>query len=91
MKMSYPIMCLKKDITELLFFLFNSHIRLSTMTNVMINSRMLILFKFITDLNMGQLAMCFGLLKMPKMPELKGKEVSDFIEDPIDTKTIAYK
>ncbi|KAF4527133.1 hypothetical protein B566_EDAN007234 [Ephemera danica] len=45
----------------------------------------------VKDLNLGQLAMGFGLLKMPKMPEVKGKDISDFKEVDIDTNNIAYK
>ncbi|CAB3365352.1 Hypothetical predicted protein [Cloeon dipterum] len=43
------------------------------------------------DLKFGQLASGFGLLKMPKMPELKGKVVECFEEDSVDTNQIAYK
>ncbi|XP_059478620.1 ATP-dependent RNA helicase DDX55 [Neocloeon triangulifer] len=43
------------------------------------------------DLNFGELATGFGLLKMPKMPELKGKTVQDFEEDPVNTNTISYR
>lgn len=42
------------------------------------------------DINLGMLAMGFGLLKMPKMPELKGKDVSSFISPEIDINTIPY-
>lgn len=40
---------------------------------------------------MGLLGMGFGLLKMLKMPELKGKKVTSFTEDEVDTNTISYK
>lgn len=42
------------------------------------------------DIDMGKLAMGFGLLKMPKMPELKGKDVSFFVSPEIDINTIPY-
>lgn len=42
------------------------------------------------DIDLGQLAMGFGLLRMPKMPELKGKDVSSFVGPKIDVNTIAY-
>ncbi|KAJ9576529.1 hypothetical protein L9F63_025575 [Diploptera punctata] len=43
------------------------------------------------DLNFGKLATGFGLLKLPRMPELKGKDVSDFEETKIDFNSIPYK
>lgn len=43
------------------------------------------------DLNFGKLATGFGLLKLPRMPELKGKDVSDFEETKIDFNKIPYK
>ncbi|XP_069683716.1 ATP-dependent RNA helicase DDX55 [Periplaneta americana] len=43
------------------------------------------------DLNFGKLAMGFGLLKLPKMPELRGKDVSDFKEADVDFNSITYK
>lgn len=33
----------------------------------------------------------FALLRLPKMPELKGKKFPDFIETTVDTETIRYK
>ncbi|XP_018308872.1 probable ATP-dependent RNA helicase DDX55 homolog [Mycetomoellerius zeteki] len=42
------------------------------------------------DIDLGKLAMGFGLLRMPKMPELKGKNVSSFIGPEIDVNTIPY-
>ncbi|XP_012525582.1 probable ATP-dependent RNA helicase DDX55 homolog [Monomorium pharaonis] len=42
------------------------------------------------DIDLGKLAMGFGLLKMPKMPELKGKDVSSFVGPEIDVNTISY-
>lgn len=42
------------------------------------------------DIDMGKLAMGFGLLKMPKMPELKGKDVSFFVSPEIDINAIPY-
>lgn len=43
------------------------------------------------DLDLGKVAMGFGLLKMPKMPELKNQETSSFQETEIDLNSIAYK
>lgn len=42
------------------------------------------------DIDMGKLAMGFGLLRMLKMPELKGKDVSFFISPEIDINAISY-
>ncbi|XP_032673412.1 probable ATP-dependent RNA helicase DDX55 homolog [Odontomachus brunneus] len=42
------------------------------------------------DIDLGKLAMGFGLLRMPKMPELKGRDVSSFNGPKIDVNTIAY-
>lgn len=42
------------------------------------------------DIDMGKLAMGFGLLRMPKMPELKGKDVTFFIGPEIDINAIPY-
>ncbi|XP_011647290.1 ATP-dependent RNA helicase DDX55-like, partial [Pogonomyrmex barbatus] len=42
------------------------------------------------DIDLGKLAMGFGLLRMPKMPELKGKKVSSFVDPEIDTNAIPY-
>lgn len=42
------------------------------------------------DIDLGQLAMGFGLLRMPRMPELKGKNVSSFVGPEIDVNAIAY-
>lgn len=43
------------------------------------------------DLDLGKVAMSFGLLKMPRMPELKGLDLSSFQNDEIDINTIKYK
>ncbi|XP_070167783.1 probable ATP-dependent RNA helicase DDX55 homolog [Polyergus mexicanus] len=40
--------------------------------------------------DMGKLAMGFGLLRMPKMPELKRKDVSFFVSPEIDINAIPY-
>jgi hypothetical protein len=45
---------------------------------------------YFADLNFGTLATGFGLLKLPKMPELQGKDVSDFEEVDIDFNSIPY-
>lgn len=42
------------------------------------------------DIDIGKLAMGFGLLRMPKMPELKGKDVSFFVSPEIDINAIPY-
>lgn len=42
------------------------------------------------DIDLGKLAMGFGLLRMPKMPELKGKDVSFFVGPEIDINAISY-
>jgi len=42
------------------------------------------------DIDLGKLAMGFGLLRMPKMPELKGKNLSSFVSPEIDVNTISY-
>jgi ATP-dependent RNA helicase DDX55/SPB4 len=41
-------------------------------------------------LNFGTLATGFGLLRLPRMPELRGKDVSDFEEVDIDFNNIPY-
>ncbi|CAH2295785.1 ATP-dependent RNA helicase DDX55 [Pelobates cultripes] len=45
----------------------------------------------VKDLDFSSLARGFGLLKMPRMPELRGKDFSDFVPAPIDTDSIPYK
>lgn len=42
------------------------------------------------DIDLGKLAMGFGLLRMPKMPELKKKNVSSFVDPEIDVNMIPY-
>ncbi|KAL4225163.1 ATP-dependent RNA helicase ddx55 [Mactra antiquata] len=42
------------------------------------------------NLNFGRLATGFGLLKVPKMPEVKGKDLSGFNEVPIDIDGIKF-
>lgn len=37
------------------------------------------------------MARAFALLRLPKMPELKGKTFPDFVETTVDTETIRYK
>lgn len=44
-----------------------------------------------TDLDFAALARGFALLRLPKMPELRGKTFPDFTEEIIDTDTIRYK
>lgn len=43
------------------------------------------------DLDLGQVAMGFGLLKMPRMPELKKQDTSSFKDPEIDLNSISYK
>lgn len=45
----------------------------------------------VKSLNFGHTATSFGLLKMPKMPELKGIKITDFDPVKMDYNTIAYK
>ena len=45
---------------------------------------------FLADMNIGRLASGFGLLKIPKMPELRGKVITDFQGTPVDINTIPY-
>ncbi|KAG1177947.1 hypothetical protein G6F70_001229 [Rhizopus microsporus] len=46
----------------------------------------------VKDINLGQLAMGFGLLKLPKMPELKQQQqnLNTFIEEQIDWNSYKY-
>ncbi|KAK0157170.1 hypothetical protein PV327_011349 [Microctonus hyperodae] len=43
------------------------------------------------DLDFGCVAMGFGLLKMPRMPEIKSRDISTFKEINIDINEISYK
>ncbi|MBN3311460.1 DDX55 helicase, partial [Atractosteus spatula] len=45
----------------------------------------------VKDLDFSALARGFALLRLPKMPELRGKAFPDFTPDPIDTDSIPYK
>ncbi|XP_022062452.1 ATP-dependent RNA helicase DDX55 [Acanthochromis polyacanthus] len=45
----------------------------------------------IKDLDFASLARGFALLRLPKMPELRGKTFPDFTEMTVDTDTIRYK
>lgn len=45
----------------------------------------------VKDLDFGSLATGFGLLRLPKMPELKDKEIIGFTNHPIDFNDIKYK
>ncbi|XP_042371406.1 ATP-dependent RNA helicase DDX55-like [Plectropomus leopardus] len=45
----------------------------------------------VKDLDFASLAHGFALLRLPKMPELRGKTFPDFIETTVDTDTIRYK
>lgn len=46
---------------------------------------------FCLDLDFAALARGFALLRLPKMPELRGKTLPDFMQTHIDTDTIKYK
>ncbi|XP_040203209.1 ATP-dependent RNA helicase DDX55 [Rana temporaria] len=45
----------------------------------------------VKDLDFSSLAHGFALLKMPRMPELRGKNFSDFVPSPINTDSIPYR
>lgn len=45
----------------------------------------------VKSLNFGRIATSFGLLKMPKMPELKAMNITDFDPFKMDYNTVAYK
>ncbi|XP_070707264.1 ATP-dependent RNA helicase DDX55 [Pempheris klunzingeri] len=45
----------------------------------------------VKDLDFASLARAFALLRLPKMPELKGKTLPGFAEMNVDTDTIRYK
>lgn len=47
----------------------------------------------VADLNLGKIATCYGLLRMPLMPELKQMSDGDFVgpEQPVDITKICYK
>src|SRR5690606_12103228 len=45
----------------------------------------------IADLDFEDLATAYALLKVPRMPEVKGKEISLHLEEPVDVEKIAFK
>ncbi|XP_075885693.1 ATP-dependent RNA helicase DDX55 [Nelusetta ayraudi] len=45
----------------------------------------------VKDLDFVSLARGFALLRLPKMPELRGKTFPDFVETTVDTNSIRYK
>eukprot|EP00064_Thunnus_orientalis_P017108 superscaffoldBa00003546_g17185 len=45
----------------------------------------------VKDLDFAALARGFALLRLPKMPELRGKTFPDFAQTTVDTETIRYK
>lgn len=49
-----------------------------------------LIFRF-KDLDLGKLAVGFALLRLPKMPELKGKHIPNFVPAEVDFDAIAYK
>ena len=45
----------------------------------------------VRDLDLGGAASSYGLLKMPRMPELKGIKIDNFTEVRMDMNSVAYK
>ncbi|XP_061657693.1 ATP-dependent RNA helicase DDX55 isoform X2 [Syngnathoides biaculeatus] len=45
----------------------------------------------VKDLDFASVARGFALLRLPKMPELRGKSFPDFVPAPLDTDNIRYK
>ena len=45
----------------------------------------------IKDLDLGGVATSYGLLRMPKMPELKGVKIRNFVEEKLDLNDVAYQ
>ena len=45
----------------------------------------------VRDLDLGGAASSYGLLKMPRMPELKGIKITNFTEVRMDMNSVAYK
>ena len=45
----------------------------------------------IKDLDLGGVATSYGLLRMPKMPELKGVKIKNFVEEKLDLNDVAYQ
>merc|ERR1719168_597427 len=45
----------------------------------------------IKDLDLGGVASSYGLLRMPKMPELKGVKIKNFVEEKLDLNDVAYQ
>jgi hypothetical protein len=46
--------------------------------------------QFFSDLDFGALATSFGLLRLPKMPELKNRKIVGFVADKSDMNSIPY-
>ena len=44
----------------------------------------------VKDLDFGKLATGFGLIKLPKMPETRGKAIDNFVAVPVDTDEIKF-
>lgn len=53
------------------------------------NHKCRLIFRFV-DINIPELLKSFGIIKLPRMPELNNK-VIDYVEEDIDTNTIPYK
>merc|ERR1711915_513097 len=45
----------------------------------------------IKDLDLGGIASSFGLLKLPKMPEINKSRIENFEEEQIDLNSVAYR
>ena len=45
----------------------------------------------IKDLDLGGIATSYGLLRMPKMPEVKGAKIRNFVEEKLDLNDVAYQ
>ena len=48
-------------------------------------------FSLVRDLDLGGAASSYGLLKMPRMPELKGIKIDNFTEVRMDMNSVAYR
>ncbi len=46
---------------------------------------------YVADLDIAKLAQGFGLLQLPRMPELKGRKFPDFTPAEVDISKIPYK
>lgn len=53
--------------------------------------RLILGYFLFQDVNLGLLATGFGLLQLPKMPELKNADTSGFVPEDVDTNSISFK